>query len=88
MGQAMTNVIGSVAYPDGGPVATLHVDGSWSVPGFEWAESVLKLAYSDAYEGPSAGPFGPAILHELAEAVGGVATIVPREAPEGDDIRY
>jgi hypothetical protein len=76
--------LGSVTWPDDGPVATLFDDGTWSVPAMKWMESALKLAYSDAYEGPQDGPFGPSILAQLAVSVGGVAHIEPRDEPAGD----
>lgn len=74
-------ILGTVTWPDGGPVATLYVDGSWSMPGHEWQESTLKALFSDVYAGPSAGPFGPSALTALAEAVGGKADVVPKSAP-------
>ncbi len=79
------DAIGSVTWPDGGTVATLRVDGSWSVPGSEWMESCLKLALSDDYQGPQDGPFGPKALADLAEQVGGTATVRPMDDPRSDD---
>lgn len=77
----MNEPLGRVAYPGGEVVATLHADGSWSVPGREWSEPLLRLAYSDRYGGPAEGPFGPSALRRLAEDVGGTATIVDRPGP-------
>lgn len=86
MAGATKETIGTVTWPNDGPVATLHVDGSWSVPGREWTEPGLKLALSDAYAGPQDGPFGAAALSELAEMVGGTVKLVPRQRPaEADD---
>jgi hypothetical protein len=73
--------IGSVEWPDGGPVATLFVDGTWSVPSRPALEPALKLVYSDEYQGPQDGPFGPGILSALASQVGGVAKVLPTTSP-------
>jgi hypothetical protein len=74
-------IMGTVTWPGGKPVATLHADGSWSVPGHEWQESTLKALFSDVYAGPSAGPFGPSALAALSDAVGGKADVVPKFPP-------
>src|SRR4051794_15494077 len=74
-------ILGTVTWPGGKPVATLHADGTWSVPGEEWQEGTIKALFSDEYRGPSDGPFGPSALAALAEAVGGKAAVVPKSPP-------
>jgi hypothetical protein len=81
------DLVGTVTWPTG-EVATLFLDGTWSMPALPAFESMLKDLYSDPYPGPEHGPFGVRGLSELAEDVGGVAWILPREGPDDPDIVY
>jgi hypothetical protein len=79
MSRPAQEVLGTMTYPSG-LVATLHVDGSWSVPGREWLEPTLRAIYSD-YGGPQEGPFGAKALADLARDVGGTFDFPDRPKP-------
>jgi hypothetical protein len=83
-------MIGRVTWDEGGWrfVATLHEDGRWAVDGPPLAagnyERLLEIHYADSYRGPSDGPFGVAILNDLAADKGGTVELEPkRPAPAG-----
>lgn len=90
--------IGSVTFGQDDQIttATLFTDRTWTVertwsiaPHRDTLPDTLALVYSDDYAGPQDGPYGPAILHRVAEWLGGSVTLADRPEPPADpDIVY
>lgn len=61
--------------------AILNNDRTWTVPDDPALAGLLNTLYDPAAVewGPADGHFGPVQLHELADLLGGVAEIEPRE---------
>lgn len=81
--------IGFVSYAEGQVLAELIGHDRWrvTVAGKDAPDLARSLAalYRDTYAGPSDGYYGQAILRDLAERIGGVASFdQPRPAAFGE----
>jgi hypothetical protein len=62
-------------------IATLEDDRTWTVDGPPGLARSIAALYTDWPDSPALGPYGPAILHDLARRVGGTVELEPKDAP-------